>query len=82
MRLVLLGAPGSGKGTQAKRIAAAYDVPHVATGDILREAVAAGTPLGRAAISRDRIRWTNFGHHFRMVLIKPGRLPHPARYSG
>ena len=36
MRILILGPQGSGKGTQAKRIAAAYDVPHVATGDILR----------------------------------------------
>ena len=47
MRVLILGPQGSGKGTQAKRIAAAYDVPHVATGDILRSAVAAGTELGR-----------------------------------
>ncbi len=39
-RLLLLGPPGAGKGTQAKRIAAEYDAPHVATGDILRAAVA------------------------------------------
>ena len=47
MRILILGPQGSGKGTQAKRIAAAYDVPHVATGDILRAAIAEGTPLGR-----------------------------------
>jgi adenylate kinase len=49
MRLVLLGAPGSGKGTQAQRLQARLGVPQVSTGDLLREAVAAGTPLGRAA---------------------------------
>jgi adenylate kinase len=49
MRLVLLGAPGSGKGTQAQRMQARHGVPQVSTGDLLREAVAAGTPLGRAA---------------------------------
>jgi adenylate kinase len=49
MRLVLLGAPGSGKGTQAQRMRARHGVPQVSTGDLLREAVAAGTPLGRAA---------------------------------
>jgi adenylate kinase len=49
MRLVLLGAPGSGKGTQAQRLQARHGVPQVSTGDLLREAVAAGTPLGRAA---------------------------------
>jgi adenylate kinase len=47
VRILILGPQGSGKGTQAARIAAAYGVPHVATGDILRSAVAAGTELGR-----------------------------------
>jgi adenylate kinase len=46
MRLVLLGAPGSGKGTQAARLKADLNVPHISTGDMLRAAVAAGTPLG------------------------------------
>ncbi|MGB5131808.1 MAG: adenylate kinase [Steroidobacteraceae bacterium] len=49
MRLVLLGAPGSGKGTQAQRLQANHGLPQVSTGDLLREAVAAGTELGRAA---------------------------------
>ena len=49
MRLVLLGARGSGKGTQAQRMQARHGVPQVSTGDLLREAVAAGTELGRAA---------------------------------
>ena len=44
--IVLLGAPGSGKGTQAERIAPAFDVPHISTGDILRAAVKRGTPMG------------------------------------
>ncbi|MEX0850839.1 MAG: adenylate kinase [Gaiellaceae bacterium] len=47
MRILILGPQGSGKGTQAKRIAMAYDVPHVATGDILRSAVAEDSDLGR-----------------------------------
>ena len=47
MNVLLLGIQGSGKGTQAKRIASEYGIPHIATGDMLREAVAAGTPLGR-----------------------------------
>jgi adenylate kinase len=44
---LLLGIQGSGKGTQAKRIAAEYDIPHIGTGEILRQAIADGTPLGR-----------------------------------
>jgi adenylate kinase len=46
MRLVLLGAPGSGKGTQAVRLREHLQVPHISTGDLLRAAVAAGTELG------------------------------------
>jgi len=49
LNLVLLGAPGSGKGTQAQRIAPAFGLPHISTGDILRAAVKAGTELGAAA---------------------------------
>jgi adenylate kinase len=45
--VLILGPQGAGKGTQAKRIAAAHGIPHVATGDILRAAVAEGTALGR-----------------------------------
>jgi adenylate kinase len=45
--LLLLGVQGSGKGTQAKRLATEYGLAHVATGDMLRTAMAAGTPLGR-----------------------------------
>lgn len=49
MRIVFLGAPGSGKGTQAQRLMAEHHIPQVSTGDLLREAVAAGTELGRRA---------------------------------
>src|SRR5438477_10422571 len=49
MKLIFIGPPGSGKGTQAKRLASAHDVPHISTGDILREAIAEGTELGRKA---------------------------------
>ena len=47
--VVLLGAPGAGKGTQAKILSAELEVPHISTGDILREAVAEGTELGQEA---------------------------------
>ena len=46
MRILILGPQGSGKGTQAKRIAAVYNAPHVATGDMFRAAVAEGSELG------------------------------------
>lgn len=49
MRLVLLGAPGSGKGTQAARLKEHLQVPHISTGDLLRAEVAAGSPLGMQA---------------------------------
>ncbi|MEJ2653804.1 MAG: adenylate kinase [Acidihalobacter sp.] len=51
MRIVLLGAPGSGKGTQGKRLVERYGIPQVSTGDLLRSAVAAGSELGREAKS-------------------------------
>lgn len=49
MRILLVGPPGAGKGTQARRLAEAKDVPHIASGDLLRAAIAAGTDLGMQA---------------------------------
>ncbi|MGB5625455.1 MAG: adenylate kinase [Woeseiaceae bacterium] len=51
MRIVLLGAPGSGKGTQAKKLMADKNIPQISTGDMLREAVASGTRFGKKAQS-------------------------------
>jgi len=49
MRLILLGPPGAGKGTQAKILVESYGIPQLSTGDILRSAIAAKTPMGLAA---------------------------------
>ena len=49
MQVIFIGPPGSGKGTQAKRLASTLGIPHISTGDILREAVADRTELGRKA---------------------------------
>ena len=51
MRLVLVGPPGAGKGTQAQFLAAHYSIPHISTGDIFRANLKAGTPLGVQAQS-------------------------------
>ena len=51
MKIVMLGAPGAGKGTQAQRIAEKYGIPHISTGDIFRSNIKAGTELGKKAKS-------------------------------
>ncbi len=49
MKIIMLGAPGAGKGTQAKLMAAHYGIPHISTGDIFRENIKNGTELGKKA---------------------------------
>ena len=49
MKIIMLGAPGAGKGTQAKMIAEKYNIPHISTGDIFRANIKEGTPLGKEA---------------------------------
>jgi adenylate kinase len=68
MRIVLLGAPGSGKGTQSQLLVKTYGVPQVSTGDLLREAVAKGTPLGlRAKAAMDAGKLVEDAVVFRMI---------------
>ena len=91
MKLIFIGPPGSGKGTQAKRLAAQHGVPHISTGDMLREAIADGTELGQQAapimasgalVSDDLMlgiideRLAKSGRARR---LHPGRLPAHAR---
>lgn len=57
LNLVLMGPPGAGKGTLAKQLIKKYDIPHISTGDMFREAIKEGTPLGRLAAS-----YINEGH--------------------
>lgn len=49
VKIIMLGAPGAGKGTQAKQIAAKYSIPHISTGDIFRANIKNGTELGKKA---------------------------------
>ena len=57
LNIILMGPPGAGKGTQAKKIIAKYNIPHISTGDMFREAIKEGTELGKAAAT-----FINAGH--------------------
>lgn len=57
LNIILMGPPGAGKGTQAKILIAKYNIPHISTGDMFREAIKQGTPLGKLAAS-----YINDGH--------------------
>ena len=57
LNIILMGPPGAGKGTQAKKLISKYNIPHISTGDMFREAIKEGTPLGRLAAS-----YINDGH--------------------
>ena len=57
LNMIIMGPPGAGKGTQAKKIIAEYDIPHISTGDMFREAMEEGTPLGLLAK-----KYINDGH--------------------
>ncbi len=61
MKIIMLGAPGAGKGTQAKKIAAKYQIPHISTGDIFR----ANIKKGQSLATRQRHTWIR-GCWFRM----------------
>ena len=80
MRIILLGPPGAGKGTQARRLAERYGLPWIATGDIFRAEIAAGTELGRRAQEYvDRGDYVPDGITTAMVL---GRLEQPDAREG
>ena len=55
MKVIMLGAPGAGKGTQAKKIASKYQIPHISTGDIFRANIKEGTELGKNIWIRDSL---------------------------
>jgi adenylate kinase len=80
MRLVLLGPPGAGKGTQAQRLVERYDIPQISTGDILREHVRTGTGLGiRARAFMDRGEYVSDDLVVQMVM---DRLEEPDAQKG
>lgn len=80
MRLLLLGAPGSGKGTQGARLAQAYGVPHLASGDLIRDHIARGTEFGRQVEAA--IRQGNFAPDADILYWMCRRLEQPDARRG
>ena len=97
MRLILLGAPGAGKGTQATFLSEHFDIPQISTGDMLRTAINAGTPVGKqveqvlksgALVSDDLIiHWSAIAFSSRIATMAffstvfPGPFHKPRRYA-
>ena len=67
MKIIMLGAPGAGKGTQAKKIAAKYNIPHISTGDIFRANIKNGTEPGKKA---KELPYTMLWRHPASVIVE------------
>jgi adenylate kinase len=80
MRLVLIGPPGAGKGTQAEMLAIHFGIPHIATGDMIREEIARRTPLGRRV--DELIAGGDFIADSEMIAMVQKRLAEPDAESG
>lgn len=80
MRLVLIGPPGAGKGTQADKLAERFGIPHIATGDMIREEIARRTPLGREV--DDLIAGGDFIPDAEMIAMVQERLAEPDAGKG
>ena len=60
MKIIMLGAPGAGKGTQAKKLSEKYGIPHISTGDIFRANIKNNTELGKDTWMQDSLYQTNW----------------------
>ena len=74
MKLILLGAPGAGKGTQAERISKKYGIPAISTGEILRAAIADGTELGKNTLRPINAKTDLYLTVFRVPFLRRKRL--------